>query len=138
MKNFLFPKELRLLGWILFVPAIIISALYYLGSCWPLDGVVEIIVNDVMIICIALGALFIVCSKESHEDEMTSALRLSALLKSLYVYIGLLIVCTLIINGLWFFYFMMINLVLFPVIYVVIFRLEMHRYNKLCTDEEQD
>ncbi len=69
---------------------------------------------------------------------MTSSLRLSALLKSLYVYIGLLIACTLIINGLSFFYFMMINLVLFPVIYVVIFRLEMHRYNKLCEDEEQD
>ena len=96
------------------------------------------LVPDAVIIGIALGAVFIVCSKEAREDEMTRSIRLSALLNALYVYVVLLIASTLLINGVAFFQFMVVNLVLLPVIYVVMFRLEMHRYNKMSEDEEQD
>lgn len=130
MKNLLFPKELRIVGWILFLPAVVLALL-----CWfeviSLAGVAETALNDAIIIGIALGAVFIVCSKEAHEDEMTGAIRLSALLNSLYVYVLLLITGTLIINGLAFMQFMAVNLVLLPIIYVVLFRLEMYRYNRM-------
>lgn len=137
MKNLLFPRSFRLVGWILFVPAIIMGILIVSGSC-ALTGVAETVENDAVIIGIALGAVFIVCSKEAREDEMTRSIRLSALLNALYVYVVLLIASTLLINGVAFFQFMMVNLVLLPVIYVVIFRLEMHRYNKMSENEEQD
>ena len=32
--------------------------------------------------------------------------------------------------------FTIINLVIFPIIFVCNFRLEIHRYNKICEDEE--
>lgn len=137
MKNLLFPRSFRLVGWILFVPAIIMGILIVSGSC-ALTGVAETVENDAVIIGIALGAVFIVCSKEAREDEMTRSIRLSALLNALYVYVALLIASTLLINGVEFFWFMVVNLVLLPVIYVVMFRLEMHRYNKMSEDEEQD
>lgn len=137
MKNLLFPRSFRLVGWILFVPAIIMGILIVSGSC-ALTGVAETVENDVAIIGIALGAVFIVCSREAREDEMTRSIRLSALLNALYVYVVLLITSTLLINGVAFFQFMVVNLVLLPVIYVVMFRLEMHRYNKMSEDEEQD
>ncbi len=137
MKNLLFPRSFRLVGWILFVPAIIMGILIVSGSC-ALTGVAETVENDAVIIGIALGAVFIVCSKEAREDEMTRSIRLSALLNALYVYVVLLIASTLLINGVAFFQFMVVNLVLLPVIYVVMFRLEMHRYNKMSEDEEQD
>lgn len=137
MKNLLFPRSFRLVGWILFVPAIIMGILIVSGSC-ALTGVAETVENDAVIIGIALGAVFIVCSKEAREDEMTRSIRLSALLNALYVYVVLLIASTLLINGVEFFWFMVVNLVLLPVIYVVMFRLEMHRYNKMSEDEEQD
>lgn len=137
MKNLLFPRSFRLVGWILFVPAIIMGILIVSGSC-TLTGVAETVENDAVIIGIALGAVFIVCSKEAREDEMTRSIRLSALLNALYVYVVLLIASTLLINGVAFFQFMVVNLVLLPVIYVVMFRLEMHRYNKMSEDEEQD
>ncbi len=137
MKNLLFPRSFRLVGWIVFVPAIIMGILIVSGSC-ALTGVAETVENDAVIIGIALGAVFIVCSKEAREDEMTRSIRLSALLNALYVYVVLLIASTLLINGVAFFQFMVVNLVLLPVIYVVMFRLEMHRYNKMSEDEEQD
>lgn len=125
------------MGWILFIPAIVMAVLLY---CEVLSfaGTAEIIINDAVIIGAALGAIFIVCSKEACEDEMTRALRLSALLNSLYVYVILLIACTLFVNGLAFLQFMFVNLILFPVIYVLIFSLEMNRFKRMCENEEQN
>lgn len=137
MKNLLFPPAFHILGWILFVPALIGGFLIYADVLRP-DGILETMVNDAVIIGIALGSLLIVCSKEKSEDEMTRAIRLSAILNSLYIYILLLIISTILINGIEFMEFAILNLVLFPMIYVLIFRLEMHRYNKITGDEEPD
>lgn len=135
MKNFLFPRGFQWVGWLLFIPAVVMGILCYYGLC-SVSGLAEIILNDAIIIGIALGAIFIVCSKEPCEDEMIRSIRLSSLLNALYVYVVLLIASTLVINGLAFIGFMMVNLVLFPIIYVVIFRLEIHRYNKMSENEE--
>lgn len=135
MRNFLFPRKFQLLGWILFIPAAIMGAVEFCGL-YLFSGTLEIIVNDAIIIGIILGTLFIVCSKEKVEDEMTASIRLTALLNSLYVYAAVSIVCTLVINGMAYLYFMMANLVLFPMIYVIIFKLKMRVYNKISEDEE--
>jgi len=135
MKTPLFPSRFQPIGWMLFVPAIVIGMLLFF-SVLSFDGIVETIINDAVIIGIALGALFIVCSRERVEDEMTKSIRLASLLNSLYIYIVFLVVSTILINGLGYFYFMVVNLVLLPVIFVINFRLEMHRYNKMSDDEE--
>lgn len=124
-------------GWLLFVPAIILGILIYFGVI-SFAGVIETILNDAVIIGITVGSIFIVCSKEKHEDEMISSIRLASLLNALYIYSAILIASVLLINGIAFIYFMTVNLVLLPLIYVVIFRLEIHRYNKMSEYEEQD
>lgn len=136
MKNLLFPKGFRVVGWLLFIPAVILGALCFFEICSFGGRITEMIINDSVIIGIALGSLFIVCSKEAHEDEMTRSIRLAALLNSLYIYVLLLITTTLTLNGFEFFRFMSINLVLLPIIYVVVFRLEMYSYNKMSDNEE--
>lgn len=103
-----------------------------------LNGVVGVVVNDTAIIGIAIGALFICCSRERQEDEMVQAVRLQALMMSLYVYVGLLIVCTLIINNLTYLYFMIANLCLFPVVFLLVFKIMIARYRKEFDDEKQD
>lgn len=137
MKNLLFPRQFQAVGWLLFVPAIILGILVYYNmiSC---AGTLETILNDAVIIGITVGSIFIVCSKEKHEDEMIRSIRLASLLNSLYIYGIILIAAVVFINGLAFMRFMTVNLVLFPLIYVVEFRLEIHRYNKMSEDEEQD
>lgn len=69
---------------------------------------------------------------------MTRSIRLASLLNSIYAYVILLIACTILINGVNFLMFAVFNLVLFTVIFVCNFRLEMHRYNKMYEDEEQN
>jgi cytochrome bd-type quinol oxidase subunit 2 len=134
MKNLLFPHQFQLIGWILFIPALITGTLICFGVL-SLTGVAEHVVNDTVIISIALGALFIVCSKERNEDEMTRSIRLASLLNSLYVYVILLVACTIAINGIAFVWFAFINLGLFPIVFVCNFKLEMRRYNKLSDNE---
>lgn len=138
MTNLLFPSGCRVVGWLLFCPALILAALTVLSyfDIWNVAWIGETIVNDAIIIGIALGSLFIVCSKEPEEDEMTRSIRLSAVLNSIYVYVTLLIASTLFINGIEFMQFLMINLVLLPVISVILYCLEVRRYYKMCEDEE--
>ncbi len=145
MKNYLFPHIFQLIGWILFVPSFILGVLFffsvtsstYMSFDLPyISGVSEIVVNDFIIIGIALGALFIVCSKEKVEDEMTQSIRLSSLLNSIYVYVILLVFCTILINGVDYLLFVMVDLAILPILFVCNFRLEMHRYHKMFADEE--
>lgn len=137
MKNLLFPHIFQPIGWIMFIPALILGALIYFEVIC-LSGMTETVVNDIAIIGIALGALFIVCSKEPIEDEMIQSIRLASLLNSIYIYVLLLVTCTVAINGIGFLKFAILNLVLFPMLFVCNFKLEMHRYNKMCENEEQN
>lgn len=135
MKTILFSHALRPLGWILFIPALVLGILLLAGIV-SFSGKMEIISNDAAIIGITIGALLITCSREKIEDEMTRSIRLAALLNSIYIWVILLIASTLLINGIDYLNFMAINLVLLPVIFVILFRLEMNRYLKMSEDEE--
>ncbi len=130
MKNILFPHAFKAIGWVMFVPSLLAGVLIYFAA-FSLSGVIETVVNDMVIIGIVLGALFIVCSKERIEDEMTRSIRLSSLLNSIYVYVLLMITCTLTLNGVDFMQFAILNLVLLPIIFVCNFRLEMHSFSKM-------
>jgi len=138
MKNFLFPHIFQLIGWIMFVLSLITGIIIYYEMPVFGVGITETIAIDSAIIGIALSALFIVCSKERVEDEMTKSIRLASLLNSIYAYVILLVCCTILINGANFLLFTVFNLVFFPIIFVCNFRLEMHRYNRMSEDEEQD
>lgn len=135
MKNILFPHAFQALGWILFLPSLAVGALMYF-CVLGFSGIMETIAIDLVIIGIALGALFIVCSKARVEDEMTRAIRLSSLLNSIYAYVALLIACTIFLNGVNYVMFTIGNLAIFPILFVCLFRLEMHRYYKMCDNEE--
>lgn len=136
MKTILFPHALKAIGWVLFVPSLVLGILM-LGNFMSFTHEwVTILCNDIAIVGIALGALFITCSREKIEDEMTLSIRMVSLLNSIYIWVTLLIVSTLLLNGLKYFYFMGINLALLPITFVILFRLEMHRYLKISEDEE--
>ncbi len=137
MKNFLFPRGFNIVGWLLFIPATILGILVmfqipdYENHIWG-----TICDTTVLTIAVVLGAIFIACSKKRNEDEMMRSIRLSALMKSLYAYVIILIIGTICINGLAYLDFMGCCLVLLPVIYVIIFCIETYKYNKLGEDEE--
>lgn len=136
MKIFLFPHTFRPIGWIVLVPTLLLGILLLTGGL-SIDGsIIETMLTDTAIIGIAIGSIFITCSRERIEDEMTSTIRLKALLSSLYTYVVFLIIWTLAINGMAYIYVMIASLVLLPMIFVVLFRYEMHKYYKIKSDEE--
>lgn len=135
MKTILLPHSMRVIGWILFIPCLVLGILLLL-EVLALDGVAGVVVNDIAIIGIAIGALFVCCSRERQEDEMTQAVRLQALMMSLYIYVGLLIVCTLVFNDLNYLYFMIANLCLFPLVFLLVFKLMIAHYRKMFDDEK--
>lgn len=138
MKNLLFPRQFQIIGWLLLIPAIILGIYEYYFRPLTGTGIIDTILTDAAIIGVAVGSIFIVCSKEKHEDEMIQSIRLTSLLKALYIYAAILIISVLLINGGEFFLFMVVNLVLIPLVYVVVFRIEIYRYYKMSEDEEQD
>lgn len=137
MKNYLFPHIFQPIGWIMFSLSLIVGALI-LFEVLSFIGVVETVINDLVIIGIVLGSLFVVCSKEKVEDEMTKSIRLSSMLNSIYAYVILFIVGTLIFYSVDFLLFAVLNFALLPILFVFFFRWEMHRYYKMSEDEEQD
>lgn len=137
MKNYLFPHIFQPIGWIMFSLSLIVGVLI-LFEVLSFIGVVETVINDLVIIGIVLGSLFVVCSKEKVEDEMTKSIRLSSMLNSIYAYVILFIVGTLIFYSVDFLLFAVLNFALLPILFVFFFRWEMHRYYKMSEDEEQD
>ena len=141
MKMYLFPHRFRTIGWAMFAVGIILGSLLFVGVI-EVGGdflhvsVEETILNDVAIIGTTLGALFVVNSRERREDELTQLVRLSSLLYALYGYLGVLILCTLLFNGFEFLIFSLVYLVFFPIIYVVMFSINMQRLKMLGSDEE--
>ena len=56
MKNMLFPTWCRILGWMLFIPSVILGVMCE-TDVMTLSGVIETAVNDTVIIGIVVGAL---------------------------------------------------------------------------------
>lgn len=137
MKKFLFPHVFSRIGWIILVPTLLLGVIL-LSDILNIYGIMETVIADTAIIGIAIGSLFICCSRERIEDEMTSTIRVNSLLTSFYTYIVFLIICTLAVNGIAYLYVMAASLVMLPMIFVIRFRYEMHKYYKMKSDEEQN
>ena len=137
MKNLLFPHRFALIGWVMFLVAIIDGILRLLLEP-EMSYVWTVFYNDSFIIGLSLGAIFIVCSKERTEDEMIRALRLSSILNALYVFAILIITGTILINGEDYDNFIIMTLLMLPIISVFTYRMEIFRHNKQSENEEQN
>lgn len=134
-QAFLFPQQFKAIGWILLIVALAAGGAFFFGLV-NTTGMTETIANDAAVIGIALGALFIIASKEKIEDEMTGTIRLRSLLNALYVYVAILIIGTIFINGIDFLAFLFFDSILFPCIFVLVFQMQMRRHYLENGDEE--
>ena len=93
------------------------------------------ILNNVTIIGLLIGLIFTSCSREKYEDEMISAIRLDSLLLALYISVGVLIVAVLCLYGNNFYEFLIYQMFILPLIFLVTFKVKMWRLNRE-NDEE--
>ncbi len=111
--NLLFPHRYRLIGWILFVPSLVLGLFYLyadlrlsfltfgkpdpnsaLFDSWPIN-----LTDEVAALGLIIGLLFIAFAREKHEDEMIQQLRLESLQWSVYANYIILSLAIILIHG---------------------------------------
>ena len=144
MKNdLLLPRPFATIGWILFVPCLIVGLVIMLkgdvNGYFTMTGNHEEPLsqwlNNASIIGIIAGAIFIGCSRKKHEDEMIASVRLNALLIALYISSLVLVVGVLSFYGKTFCDLLIYNMFTLPVVFVAVFRVKMWRSNSRSADE---
>ena len=79
---------------------------------------------------LTIGLLFIGFSKEKVEDEFVQYLRTQSLIWATYVTAALFIIATLLIYGISYLYVPFLVFFVFLILFIVKFRIEVHRANK--------
>lgn len=92
--------------------------------------------NNICIFGVVLGGLFIGCSREKIEDELTERLRHNSLLIALWVNYGILLGASLLVYNLNFINVMVYNMFTMLLIFVAVFRWKLWRLRKEVQDEE--
>ena len=132
---FLFPHSLKRIGWVLFIPGLILGVLnmYHdfnlpfldTGGNNPL-GLFEFsdanLTNESAGTLIMCGLMLIAFSKRKQEDEFIGQLRLDALLWAVYANSLALLGCILFVYGEHFFAVLVYNMYTVPVIYLIRFQ----------------
>lgn len=138
MKTILFHHIFRKIGWIMFIPSIFMGIIFLL-NIHSFDLQTKVILAKTASVGILSGSIFIVCSKEKNEDEMTKAIRLNSVLTSIYLW-SLIVVPTIIFYNeencrnyttIGFSLF-----ILFPVIMLWHYMTEIYRYNRIGKNEK--
>ena len=125
-KELLLPHSFKKIGWVILIPTLLLGALMLIDGfngyptyLMPAQGTAcyETLcsattgraLNNIALVGICIGGIFVACSRERIEDEMISRIRLNALLTALYVNYALLIATALCTYDLSFLYVMIYN-----------------------------
>ncbi len=128
--QFLFPNKMKPVGWALFLPCLVLGVVHiYSGFDFPFleVGAINIfsasqnLTDEVALIGVLLGLMFIGFSKLKIEDECVQKIRLDSLLWATYLNIGLIILSTLLVYSGGYFEVMTYNLFALPLFFVIRF-----------------
>ncbi len=139
MKNsMLLPYRFKKIGWAIFIPTLLLGIVVAFQGfdTTGLPQNLETWLNNLLIIGILCGSLFITCSREKIEDEMIARIRLEALLFALYANTAVIVISTFTTNGLAFVDVMVYNLFTLPLLFLVILRYRLWRLKKTIRNEE--
>lgn len=146
-KTLLLPHWFKRIGWVLFIPTALFGLLmaidgfngvpsYLLPEAVARGELLDHLCNNIVLFGILLGVLFITCSRERIEDECIARIRLNALLGALYATFGLTLITALVLYDFKFLYFMIFNLCLLPVLFLIIEQLLLWRFRQEGRHEE--
>lgn len=151
-KNYLFPHCFQTVGWVLAVLSVIgflvfrlffpdllfkMPARYFeripiLGDsessgffCMANSSILSIVIPT-----LTIGLVFIGFSKEKIEDECVKSLREQSLVWATYITALLFVIATLTIYGIAYTYVPYLVFFVFLLIFILRFKMELHRFNK--------
>lgn len=156
--HFLFPNRFKTLGWILFVPSLLITILIsileintdeyfkvevlaiYTDELFDKASFLSIIKNSIidelLTIAMIIGGLFIGFSKLKEEDEMISKIRYESLVWATYLNYGLIILFTVFVYGTTYLNVLFYNMFTLLLFFVIRFHYMIYKLNKANQDDE--
>ena len=149
MKNrsFLLPHIFGKIGWAILIPFTIFGLFIMItggsdinfGRFFSATGdylaIESQILNNITIIGLLIGLIFTSCSREKYEDEMISAIRIDSLLIALYISVIVLIIAVLCLYGNNFYEFLIYQMFILPLIFLITFKVKLWLTNRV-QDEE--
>ena len=155
-NKLLFPNSFKKIGWILFIPAFLLTIISNLGINFPefngkafafisgqLLGQTQIfklievnLLPTIIGICFIAGGILVAFSKVKEEDEYISELRLSSLLWAVYVNYALLLLAFIFIYNMSFLTVMMYNMFTILIFFIIRFHFILYKTSKLAADEK--
>ena len=148
-RNYLFPARFQKFGWFLLVPFGLMFLLFAFGpdsikEQWrmPVFAIADeelfqktiwfsftsnAVFDEVTLIGLIVSLLLIAFSKEKEEDEFISQIRLNSLVWALLINYGILILAELFVYAFSFLNILYFNLIMILVLFVIKFRIELHK-----------
>ena len=154
-RIFLLPHSFKKVGWAILIPTFIIGLMMFIDGCNgfpgylmkgldPAGGLYRVldsdamtaILNNIAIIGICAGSLFVACSREPIEDELITQVRLNSLLVALYLNTAFVVVSALCFYELDYLYVMIGNIFTVLLVFLVVYEVKLWRLKKSLSHEE--
>jgi hypothetical protein len=154
----LFPNQFKRIGWILLIPSTILGVLiiFFDFKFGFLDSKVFTLYSKGLFeenptffgflkgnyaasitgILFLIGAIFIAFSKEKHEDEFVSKIRLESLVWAIYVNYIILALCFLFFFDMEFLFVMIFNMFTVLIFFIIRFYYVLYQSNKSMSYEK--
>ena len=156
--HFLFPNKFKTIGWILFIPAFVISVLTsvmkldinsmlkvnvfaftetgILGTSLHFAVIKNGIGDELLLFALIIGGLLIGFSKLKTEDEFTSKIRYESLVWATYFNYGLILLFTIFIYGMAYLSILLYNTFTLLLFFIIRFHYSIYKLNKTSSDDE--
>lgn len=155
--KYLFPHAYKTIGWLLFVPGLVLGVLYLFGALDSFQWEVPVFsiaqdsvlgnmsyfafttndVKDELIgLLLIIGSLLLAFSKEKSEDEFIASIRLESLVWATYVNYIILIFTMLFIYDMTFFWVLVFNMFTILIFFIIRFNWALYASKKQLSDEE--
>lgn len=132
-KKLLLPHTCKMIGWVVFIPLLILSIWVLLFESSQLTEKFYDIewANEALVIGLSVSMIMLAFSREKDEDEYTTAIRSRYLTLAFYLDAFILIVGTLMINDLDYLTFTFIQIFLVLLLFIVMFNIAMWRLRRI-------
>ncbi len=156
--NFLFPNSWKIVGWLLFIPGIVlvlvgsflnmsiddilqtkVLAVYsdpFLGTSGWLKWIENGIADELLTVMVIGGGLLVGFSKMKNEDEMIASLRYESLVWATYLNYGIILFTTLFVFGVAYMNVLIHNLFTLLFFFILRFHYRIYSVSKSADHEE--
>jgi FlaA1/EpsC-like NDP-sugar epimerase len=140
--KFLFPNRFKQIGWILLIPSALLGIYLVVnlgkGPIFPksLNILESNYTRTIVGVLFIIAAILVAFSKEKHEDEFISKIRLESLVWATYINYAILIFCFLFFFEWNFIYVMIFNMFTILIFFIARFNFLLNRMNKSLNHEK--